>query len=1006
MRCHYFFLAALLTLTAAAGNLLDNPSFEAADPDNPALPERWNKMQHLTLGKHHYLDDAMASDGTRSVRLENRDPAVTVQSYVLFMQDRLAAPLNRIPAGTEMELSADVRADSPDVRFRMYLEGATTAGAATNFISPDFSAPVDRWERRVFRFKQPETGGFGSAFVCLQLLNTGKLWLDNVYLGEAGQAPAAVGTDGNLLRNPSAEEVDGNGLPVAWEPLQLDFAAGFQAVDDRVTHTGNRSLAIRCDLPELSDRHYVRWQQNGLAEALRQVPPGTPMTLSLWANTGSNPSVHFRFYLELRRGDEFIGTFISPPVSSDVGWKPFQVDFIMPETEPTSAYVCLQLLTPGNVWFDDLYLGKREESSAVALPAAAVDYFRVTDFPPQATWFAPERPKSLTLAYELARPGSFTVVLQTLDGRELRRYEETAAEVSGSVTLALPELGKGGYELNYGDAGSDFFRIIEPYERGVRFDAANRMTLNGKPFFPLMVLTPEMSEDALSVYQQAGFNSIAFGSLTVNPEAARYLAQTAARYDLAVVDWGNPGDRAEGTLEEVAARLASRIATARTLDNFIGWLDDESEMRLIPWENLANVYRVIYAAAPEYVVWQNHAPRLTATSGPYGTYANVRRYSQVCDVTGVDIYPVPEGGGHSELENRTVSCVGEYTDLVRSTVAGKKPVWMVLQAGSWGEEGGGKADARNPRPSYEQLRFMCYNALTHGATGWIFYGPGSLGRDTASDYMGTLADVLQEFRALESFVSTGTPVTVHVDAAPPELRIAGYEADGEYLAILVNEGKNPLRVTPRLPGNRPWFLSPAGSAFAAGGNVELKANGVVILSTVPVKISRHGAFQPRSALHSGPVTGSMNPVAWRGQWAAHPALYNTPERSTFARQSLKLPGRPGAGVIRITGDDAFRFSVNGTAVGSGSNHTIAYQFDITPYLREKDNELAFELINHAGLSGLLFEGSVRCGEEEILFASGPDTEFSADGEGGWLPPLLSGSPPVQPWGAVNLVVYQ
>ncbi len=1004
MRMRFLLLwAACFSLQVFGGNILDNHSFEERDPDVPALPRNWGKLQVASLGKHHFIEEGLATEGKQSARLENDNPNNNTQSYLLFIQNGLAAKLNEIPFGTELELSLDLRTDSPETLFRMYVEGTTTDGAGVNFISPDLSTADGSWQRKSMRFEVPAGVGFGSAYVCLQILTTGRVWVDNVYLGEAEFAPVP---EGNVLVNPSVEEVaaDGN-MPLRWRAFQIDLPAGAQSLSDQVAHSGSHSLAIHCEDKNLSVANYVMWRQDNLAEQLRAFEPGTPMVLSLWANTGSNPSVYFRFYLEMTRNGEFIGTFASAPMSSDVGWKPAQVAFNMPEQIPTDAYVCLQLLTPGNVWFDDIYLGRQNESNTDTGAASGPEnYFRVTGFPAMATWYWPDRPEKFTLAYELKTPGDFRVRLKKTGGGDIKQYLFHAAERTGSVVLELPVLEKGAYELSYGADGSDFFRIIPAFERGVKFDDENRMSLNGEPFFPVMVMTPEMSEEALSIYQQAGFNSIAFSALTLNADAAVYLAGTAANYGLAVVDWANLADVTSGSYEEIAAQLEPRIATARKLDNFIGWIDDESEMRLVPWEKLADVYRTIYEKAPGYVVWQNHAPRLTAKSGPYGTFANVRRYSQICDVTGIDIYPIPEGGGHSNLANRDMSCVGEYTDLARSTVADKKPVWMVLQAGSWGEEAGGVADERNPLPTYEQFRFMCYNALTHGADGWIFYAPGALGRNAASPHMGLLAEVLLEFRALERFVSAGDKMEVTADNPLEWVKIVGYKLDGEYLVIMVNESKAAATFTPTLPGARGWYQSPSGIGFEPGSKVELKTNEVLILSTIPVVVGKYGAFSPVSAGASGRNLGSMDKTEWIGQWAAHPELYNTHDTVTYARQSLNLPEKPERAVIRIAGDDAFRFSVNGQYAGEGRPHTIAFAFDIAKYLNAGENELFFELTNNKDISGLVFDGSAVCGETEILFGSGDKTRFSANGRDNWIAARLFGTPPVAPWGAIHLVI--
>ncbi|MFA6817087.1 MAG: hypothetical protein WCS73_12410, partial [Lentisphaeria bacterium] len=132
-----------------AENILLNPSFESVESQNSALPLNWKTMQRLSLARHHFVDETVASDGQKSVRLENENPDVGVNNYVLFIQSDLAARLNKYPANTKMQLSAMVRTDSADTRFRFYLEGTMSDGTSKNFILPIQGTPSRNWTRIV-----------------------------------------------------------------------------------------------------------------------------------------------------------------------------------------------------------------------------------------------------------------------------------------------------------------------------------------------------------------------------------------------------------------------------------------------------------------------------------------------------------------------------------------------------------------------------------------------------------------------------------------------------------------------------------------------------------------------------------------------------------------------------------------------------------------------------------------------------------------------------------------
>src|SRR5580704_11793542 len=71
---------------------------------------------------------------------------------------------------------------------------------------------------------------------------------------------------------------------------------------------------------------------------------------------------------------------------------------------------------------------------------------------------------------------------------------------------------------------------------------------------------------------------------------------------------------------------------------------------------------------------------LVIMQAPRGTVQSLRAYDAACDITGMDIYPVSyPPGKHSELSNKEISMVGDYTKMMMEVTEGKMPVWMVLQ---------------------------------------------------------------------------------------------------------------------------------------------------------------------------------------------------------------------------------------------------------------------------------------------------------------------------------------
>ncbi|MCK4547910.1 MAG: VCBS repeat-containing protein [Candidatus Eisenbacteria sp.] len=85
-------------------------------------------------------------------------------------------------------------------------------------------------------------------------------------------------------------------------------------------------------------------------------------------------------------------------------------------------------------------------------------------------------------------------------------------------------------------------------------------------------------------------------------------------------------------------------------------------------------------------LWINHACR--GTQAHPDSFEILRQYLDCADIFSMDIYPVPESYEHSILPNKTISCVGEHTDILIDLVSDNpgrqlKPAWMVLQGFSW-----------------------------------------------------------------------------------------------------------------------------------------------------------------------------------------------------------------------------------------------------------------------------------------------------------------------------------
>lgn len=117
---------------------------------------------------------------------------------------------------------------------------------------------------------------------------------------------------------------------------------------------------------------------------------------------------------------------------------------------------------------------------------------------------------------------------------------------------------------------------------------------------------------------------------------------------------------------------------------------DEPWGRLDRLRESYNTTKLVDAEHPVVIV-QNNASRFRETA-------------EGCDILGCDSYPIP---------NVSLRAVADATRAAVKAVYGRKPVWTVLPAYSWGGD--------NKLPSLEELRCMVYLAVCEGANGLGIY---------------------------------------------------------------------------------------------------------------------------------------------------------------------------------------------------------------------------------------------------------------------------------------------
>ena len=259
----------------------------------------------------------------------------------------------------------------------------------------------------------------------------------------------------------------------------------------------------------------------------------------------------------------------------------------------------------------------------------------------------------------------------------------------------------------------------------ISLDENKMILIDGKSFFPIGSYYLPKSEEPYVELAEAGFNLIRCGF-------SKEQLDIAHAHGLKT--WVSLG----GGLDLSADREKRKDEIKRKLDEFSGhpsilaWesIDEPAWTWKKPWkqrtsaEGLAEGHALVKKIDPAHLLWINHAPRNTVNT--------LRKFSQKTDIVACDIYPVIArdidaektyaiipGGKHGDLANQTISCVGEYVDKMRRVANNDKAVWMVLQGFAWDHD---KKGENALYPTFEQTRFMAYNAIIHGVNGILYWG--------------------------------------------------------------------------------------------------------------------------------------------------------------------------------------------------------------------------------------------------------------------------------------------
>jgi hypothetical protein len=275
------------------------------------------------------------------------------------------------------------------------------------------------------------------------------------------------------------------------------------------------------------------------------------------------------------------------------------------------------------------------------------------------------------------------------------------------------------------------------------YNPARTILFDGRPTFPI-VLSPgpplggqtPWGTDALAETSAAGVNvyRTGVGGIWSNSDIQTGLAWDRATAALHVYTWPNLGGYSQavpGSTEDAGlANVVQTLTNDPSGSAIAMWKGrDEPWWSAIAPSALQFAYcRVTSRGDPSWC--GGEAPldpsQLWVTiEAPRGTAADLAPYSNVTDIHGVDIYPVSLAHPLPNLQR-----VGQWTATLAS-ITPFAPVWTTVQICP-----GGSTDETTGAfilPTFQQERYMAYDAILNGAKALTFYGGANAGCFSGSD---------------------------------------------------------------------------------------------------------------------------------------------------------------------------------------------------------------------------------------------------------------------------------
>ena len=915
--------------------LLRNGGFEAEGKNG--IPAGWSTPN--AGGKI----DTGAAVGKNCFKLDNPAGGILIQSLKLL-------------PGKTYTVTYQVRTSAKEgQKYQVYVEYSTKT---KRFAGAFWSAGTagTEWEKRRFTFTMPEDLRY-STLVLRQIKGSGAVWFDDFTVVE-DKAPERKA---DKVVNPGFEEKLAGWETDRPQSLKLD-----------VSNAKNSRTSLL-----FTDRGTITQEGIPVARGTRY-----RLTVNVMCEEFNHP---YRFFVGWKAAAS--GGADHGGISQKFGlerqdgftaWQTKSLEFTTPVKPFSFMYITLENLAPGKVWFDNVTLERLGGVEAAPLTVA------LTSPAYRNTFYAshPVREISGTVRFGVKVAFPAEAVLELLDSRggKIASGRCTIRENGAKFTLPLDsgKLAEGSYTLKISVSrdgktlcsAETALSKVGKAEYEVIPDSNNMLRINGQPFFPVGLYEPDFTEGDFRRYQRFGFNTILY--MSSNAPSIKLVAAKAHQYGLKIV-----------------SHYVFSGSEVTQSPAFLGYHNaDEPAWMGSDRDTLLKKYREMSKLDPYHPVWMNHAPR--------NDIETLSMYNEACDISGVDIYPVsssPQGSGHSDLDDRTISCVGKYAEKMRRSVNDGKPIFMVLQGFAWSHLRNRNAtDARYP--DYRETRFMVWDSIIHGANGVFYYATNRM--DPKHRLWLDMAKVNHEVQSLAAVITAppGKPCVTD----DPLVVAATRDVGGDQVIFMENTANAPRRVKVTFPGfdGKCFELYRDAPIPVKDGvfEVALEPYDIRIFSGKPRKTSFDPAGEysfgdDRAAVRYKEIPfdrlgdGIMG-YDWRGAWIWSTGRPFAPR--AYLRRKFTVGGTVRSAHIAVSADASYRLTVNGKEVGSGACCWVAQSYDLTGFFRPGENVIAIEGIGDGGPTGVLFEGKIVSDKGSEYFVSDASWKCAQEAPADWMKP--------------------